>query len=101
MENNMNISPEELEKMLEKAKADLQAKLDKMTPEERAQAELKAQKLIAEDKAAMQKLTEDAAKYAAAPCAKPTPKFCPNCGAKAGAGNFCEYCGSKLCKTGD
>ena len=66
MENNMNISPEELEKMLEKAKADLQAKLDKMTPEERAQAELKAQKLIAEDKAAMQKLTEDAAKYAAA-----------------------------------
>ena len=43
MDNKMNPSPEELEKLLAKAKADLQAKLDKMTPEERAQAQLRAQ----------------------------------------------------------
>ena len=48
----MEMSQEELEKALEKAKKDLEETLAKMTPEERAQAEAKAQKLIAEDQIA-------------------------------------------------
>lgn len=98
MANDMGFTPEELEQMLEKAKRDAQAALDRMTPEERAQAEAKAQKLIEEDRAAMQKLIDDAAKVAAGdlPGKKEKPKFCPACGAEAGDGRFCEYCGSPL-----
>lgn len=98
MENRMDFSPEELEKMLEKAKRDAQALLDKMTPEERAQAERRTQELINEDQASMQKMIEDARKVAAGFPAKENaaPRFCPNCGAAAAGGKFCEYCGSQL-----
>lgn len=98
MDNNLNYSPEEIEKMLEKAKRDAQAILDKMTPEERAQAEIKAKKLIEEDKASMQKLIDEGNRIASALPVKEkkTPKFCANCGAPTNGGNFCEYCGSPL-----
>ena len=96
MNSNLNMSPEELEKALEKAKKDMQAMLDRMTPEERRQAERKAQKLIEEDQASMQRLLDDAAGIAGRPNGKRIPGFCVNCGAPAGGGKFCEYCGSPL-----
>ncbi len=99
MDNVPDMSPEELEKLVEKAKAELQAKLDRMTPEERAQAELKAQRMIEEDNARMQKIIDDAKKIISDPAPAPAPKFCSNCGAPAGGGNFCEYCGNPLRKT--
>jgi vacuolar-type H+-ATPase subunit H len=89
MESIPNLSQEELEAILEKAKRELQEKLDKMTPEERKQAQLRAQKMIEEDQAENQKLLEDAAKYV-------SPRFCQNCGAPASGGKFCTYCGSPL-----
>ena len=93
-----NVSQEELEKALEKAKRDAQEMLDKMTPEEREQALKRAEKLIEEDRASMQKLIDDAQAIAAesAPAEKAKPKFCTNCGAPAGAGKFCTNCGSPL-----
>ncbi|MBQ7670401.1 MAG: hypothetical protein IJS45_06745 [Clostridia bacterium] len=96
MENGTEISREELEKLIEKAKADLQATLDKMTPEEREQAELKAKKMIEEDEAKRKRLLETGAKIASESGTSEKPKFCSNCGAKAGDGKFCEFCGSPL-----
>ncbi|MBR6917710.1 MAG: hypothetical protein IKN38_05955 [Clostridia bacterium] len=98
MENNMEISREEMEKLIEKAKRDLEETLSKMTPEERAAAEERAKKAIAEDEAKRQKLLDDAARILGKtePAAQKRPKFCSNCGAAAGAGNFCEFCGSPL-----
>ena len=93
----MDYSKEEIEKMLEESKAKLQEALDKMTPEERKQAELKAREVIKEDQESISRLIEDAAKYASSPD-KEMPNFCSNCGAKAGGGNFCEYCGAPLSK---
>lgn len=101
MDYGTEISREELERLVEKAKADLQATLDKMTPEEREQAELKAKKMMEEDEAKMQRLLDEAAKIASKSDASEKPKFCSNCGAKAGDGKFCEYCGSPLRKTDD
>ena len=40
MDNGMNYSKEEMEKLLEKAKAELEATLAKMTPEERANPDI-------------------------------------------------------------
>ena len=98
MDTNINYTPEELQALLEKAQKELQEKLDSMTPEEREQAQLRAQQAIEDDAASMQKLMDDAAKVAAGdiPAQKPVPKFCPNCGAPAGDGNFCQFCGTDL-----
>ena len=100
MENMNDISREELAKLIEKAEKELREQLEKMTPEERAQAEIRAQKLIEEDRAENQRLIDEAARLlsGSAPEAKEKPKFCTNCGAPAGSGNFCEYCGSPLIK---
>ena len=90
-------TPEEMQKLLEKAKKDLQAALAKMTPEERKQAALNARKLIQEDKIAKQKLIDEAAAVFGSPAPEtPKQKFCTNCGAPVTAGKFCEYCGSPL-----
>lgn len=122
MENNIEISREELERALEEANKKAQAMLDKMTPEERAQAQTKANRAIAENQAAMQKLINEAnavmnsyppqremmerntaqehgtipnpGAYACDAAHK--PRFCQNCGAQAGSGKYCEYCGSAL-----
>ena len=98
MENNLNPSAEELEKMLEKAKKDAQAILEKMTPEEREQAEIKAKKLIEEDRASLQNIIDDASAITAGTYEKEKQKlkFCSNCGAPASGGKFCTYCGSPL-----
>lgn len=85
---------EELEKLLEKAKRDLEAKLAQMTPEERAQAEARAQQMIEDDRAANQTLIDRAAQCLAGSPAK--PKFCTNCGAPVRGGKFCTNCGSPL-----
>lgn len=95
MENNLDYTPEEIQKMIEKAQAELQAKLDAMTPEERRQAELKAKQAIEEDAAHMQSILYDANRIAGKN-APEKEKLCPNCGAPAGEGNFCAYCGSQL-----
>ena len=98
MDNNMNYSQADLQKLLEKAQRELQEKLDKMTPEERAAAEAKAKKLIEDDEADRKALLESAAAVAAGhiPKEKVIPKFCPNCGAKTEGGKFCSYCGNPL-----
>jgi len=98
MENMKNPSPEELAKMLEKAKRDAQAAFEKLTPEEREQAMRRAQKMMEEDKASMQALLDQAAKVAAGASSGPkaAPKFCTNCGAPVSGGKFCASCGSPL-----
>ena len=89
-------SREEMEKLIEKAKKDLEAALEKMTPEERAQAEARAQQAIEADRAAKQAMLDEAAKIAAGIGTKPAPKFCTNCGAPVRGGKFCTNCGSPL-----
>ena len=66
-----------------------------MTPEERRQAELKAKQAIEEDAAHMQSILYDANRIAGKN-APEKEKLCTNCGAPAGEGNFCAYCGSQL-----
>ena len=94
----MNMTPEELQKALEKAKRDAEEMLAKMTPEEREQAEIKAKKLIEEDQARMREMIEKAKEVGAGAPSGEKPKVCPSCGAPAGSGNFCTYCGSPLLK---
>ncbi len=98
MENNIEMTPEELQQAVEKAKREMREMLEKMTPEERAQANARAKQVIEEDKAAMQKMIDDAQKVAAEIPSKEAekPKFCPGCGAPAGDGNFCAFCGGPL-----
>ncbi len=98
MDNRTDPTPEEMEKLLEKAKNDLQAMLDKMTPEERELAAAKAQKMIEEDQASMQAIMDSAAKVLSDTEPKRAPKFCPNCGAPVSGGEFCTYCGSRAGK---
>ena len=95
-----NYSREELEKLIEKAKKELEEKLAKMTPEERERAEAKANRLIKEDEERRRKLIEDGARIAAGlfPEKNTAPKICPNCGAAAESGKFCTFCGSLLQK---
>ena len=96
MENIPDISQEELKKLVEKAEKDMQAILEKMTPEEREQAQIKAQKAIQEDEARIQKLLDDAAALTSASPRTQARETCASCGAPAGSGNFCEYCGQPL-----
>ncbi len=97
MENSAMPSPEEMQKLLEKAQRELEETLAKMTPEERAAAERRAQTVIDADRAEMQRMTDAAAKLAAGELPeKPAAKFCTNCGAPAEGGKFCTHCGSPL-----
>ena len=96
MNNNVNITHEELMELLEKAKREAQERLDKMTPEERQKAEEKAKARIEEDRKSMQELIDAASRAAASSEDKPRPKFCTNCGAPDSGGRFCSNCGSPL-----
>ena len=93
-----DISHEELEKLLEKAKRDYEELVAKMTPEERAAADERARKAIAEDEVERQRLIEGAAalKNDNMPKKPEAPKTCPNCGAQAKGENYCPYCGTPL-----
>lgn len=94
MDSRTMPSPEELEKMLEKAKKEAEAALAKLTPEQRAEAEMRAKKLIEEDAAAMRALVESASKLSAGAAPK-AARECPHCLAPV-SGRACEYCGSPL-----
>ncbi len=94
--DNRDMSREELEKALEKAKRDAQAMFGKLTPEERARVTAEANRRTEEDRAARQKLLDDARAILAGSEPKRRPKFCPNCGAPVSGGKFCTNCGSPL-----
>ena len=94
MDSRTMPSPEELEKMLEKAKKEAEAALAKLSPEQRAEAEMRAKKLIEEDAAAMRALVESASKLSAGAAPK-AARECPHCLAPV-SGRVCEYCGSPL-----
>ena len=96
MENFKEPTREEMQEMIEKAQRDWQNTLDAMTPEERAEALRKAQEALAKDEAERQRLLDTAAELLGKKETAEKPKFCPNCGAPANGGNFCEYCGAKL-----
>lgn len=98
MQQPMDMSREEMEKALEKAKRELQETLNKMSPEERAQAEAKAKKMMEDDRKELQNILDQAAAVLGTDNSNHTQasKFCPHCGAPAGSGNFCTYCGSAL-----
>ncbi len=98
MENMKTPSPEELQKLLEKAQREAREAMEKLSPEERAQAEARAKQMMEEDRASMQALMDEAARVAAGvtPRAKTTPKFCPHCGTPVSGGKFCTNCGGSL-----
>lgn len=112
-----DLTEEELKRLLEEQKKKVEAMLAAMTPEERADAEKKFAAMREADEAAMRKTLGDARKVmemntaqeyhtvpypgayvpdgARSDAEKPV-RFCQNCGAQAGDGKFCEYCGSPL-----
>ena len=112
-----DLTEEELKRLLEEQKKKVEAMLAAMTPEERADAEKKFAAMREADEAAMRKTLDDARKVmemntaqehhtipypgayvpdgARSDAEKPV-RFCQNCGAQAGDGKFCEYCGSPL-----
>lgn len=112
-----DLTPEEAQRLLAEKKKQLEEMLARMTPEERAEAEKNFAALRAADEAAMRKTLDDAravmemnaaqahhvipdpgayAPEAAGQTVASLSRFCPNCGAKAERGKFCEYCGSPL-----
>lgn len=110
---NADLSPEEMQRYLEEQKKKVEAMLAAMTPEERAEAEKNFAAMREADDAAMRKTLDDARKVMemntarehhtianpgayAAESVQQVTRLCPNCGAKAGVGNFCEYCGAPL-----
>lgn len=113
----MDFNNEDMQRYLEEQKKKVEAMLAAMTPEERAEAEKRFAAAKAADDAAMNKTLEESRRVmemntaqehhtvpypgayvpdgARSDAEKPA-RFCPNCGAKAGGGKFCEYCGSPL-----
>ena len=107
---NTDLSKEEMQRYIEEQKKKIEEALARMTPEERAQVEKNYAALKEADDAAMRKTLDDARAVmdtaqehhtiqnpgAYVPEAVRQIKFCPSCGAQAGSGNFCEYCGAPL-----
>ena len=89
----VDMSREEMEAALEKAKRAWQETLAKMTPEEREQAMRKAQQAVEADRAAQEQLLAEAAAVAAGVMPQKKPNFCTHCGAEVNPGKFCAYCG--------
>lgn len=107
---NTDLSNEEMQRYIEEQKKKIEEALARMTPEERAEVEKNYAALKEADDAAMRKTLDDARAVmntaqehhtiqnpgAYVPEAVRQIKFCPGCGAQAGSGNFCEYCGAPL-----
>lgn len=105
---NTDLSNEEMQRYIEEQKKKIEEALARMTPEERAQVEKNYAALKEADDAAMRKTLDDARAVMAqehhtiqnpgayVPEAVRQIKSCPGCGAQAGSGNFCEYCGAPL-----
>ena len=112
-----DLTPEELQRLVEEARKKTEEMLAQMSPEERAEAEKRFAAMKAADDAAMKKTLDEARKVMemntaqehhipqnpgafvpeeALQRSESPVRLCPNCGAKAGDGNFCEYCGSPL-----
>ena len=112
-----DLTPEEAQRLVAEKKKQLEEMLARMTPEERADAERKFAAMREADDAKLRKTLDDARKVmemntaqehhtvpypgayvpdgARSDAEKPV-RFCQNCGAQAGDGKFCEYCGSPL-----
>ena len=88
-------TPEELQKILERAQKELQEKLAAMTPEERERAGAVAQEMMEADEAEREQLLDDAINILGAQTAA-EPKVCGHCGAKAEGGDVCAFCGMPL-----
>lgn len=114
---NPDLSSVEMQRYIEEQKKKIEEALARMTPEERAQVEKNYDALRQEDEARLRKTLDDARKvmemntaqehhqsanpgaYVPEAMRQGTEipvRFCPNCGAKAEEGKFCEYCGSPL-----
>ena len=78
-------TPEELQKILERAQKELQEKLAAMTPEERERVGAVAQEMMEADEAEREQLLDDAINILGAQTAA-EPKVCGHCGAKAEGG---------------
>ena len=109
---------EEMQRLIEEQQKKVEAMLAAMTPEERAEAEKRFAAAREADDAALRKTLDDARKVMEMNTAQehhtvPYPgayvpdgarrsdaekpvRFCRNCGAQAGDGKFCKYCGSPL-----
>ena len=98
MDKMLNMSPEEMQKEIERLQKEIEANLSQMTPEERAKAEAAAQKMIEDDEAERQAMLEKAKNILSdeGTAKSESKKFCPSCGAPAGNGSICEYCRNPL-----
>lgn len=96
MDQNTEISREEMERIIKESERQLQEALARMSPEERQKAEQLGWKAVKDDEAQRQQLLDSAAevlKGSSPQQAAPAPaRFCKHCGAPI-KGKFCEYCG--------
>ena len=117
---NVDLGNEDMQRYVEEQKKKMDAMLAAMTPEEHADAEARFAAMREADEARLRKTLEDARAVmemntvrehglggaplgayvpdAARKMSENPSRFCPNCGARADGGNFCEYCGSPLNK---
>ena len=114
---NADLTSEEMQRYIEAQKKKIEEALARMTPEERAEVEKTFAALREADDARLRKTLDDARKVMEMSTAQEhhqsanpgayvpeamrqgteiPVRFCPNCGAKAEEGKFCEYCGSPL-----
>lgn len=95
MENMTRMTPEYMEKLMEKMKKEAQEAISRMTPEERERMAEQAKEYLAsvgKNDAELFSAIDRAAKEPV----KPAGKVCPHCGAPAEGLTRCEYCDQPL-----